>query len=418
MIPELIKGHGRATGSFRYCLRYVLRPAAHACIIGTNMIEETPSRLSSEFEFITPASGKGKDLVFHYALSFAPEDVPKLKDANEGWRLDLLREIGERSLNLFGEIAESKRGKRREIGLGTEDNQYLLIFHPPLESGDLPHLHIVANRARFDGQLCYCSWSKNDLHSAAAEIEAEFDLRRCDHGKSKREQGKEKSQEKDSRELSARQLKRLEKKEQRKGETDPRLAAYREMISLRQQQLLEPLRVTDAECVVKTSPCPHVSVSACPLPTPTEMEPTLHQKKEPPLAQSFTPRAVEPAQETPQNLSSKQRLQVAEQYALTLWLIFQRAKVLGKATEIAPGRWVYQDKGYGFGYNESLELFTLAHIERGLLARYQSRKLLAVGKIEPEDIEAFAKYEESRTQPLASVSIPSKPQRGKSPELG
>jgi hypothetical protein len=107
-------------------------------------------------------------LVFHYALSFAPEDVPKLKDANEGWRLDLLREIGERSLNLFGEIAESKRGKRREIGLGTEDNQYLLIFHPPLESGDLPHLHIVANRARFDGQLCYCSWSKNDLHSAAA----------------------------------------------------------------------------------------------------------------------------------------------------------------------------------------------------------------------------------------------------------
>jgi hypothetical protein len=43
------------------------------------MIEETPSRLSSEFEFITPASGKGKDLVFHYALSFAPEDVPNSK---------------------------------------------------------------------------------------------------------------------------------------------------------------------------------------------------------------------------------------------------------------------------------------------------------------------------------------------------
>jgi hypothetical protein len=32
-------------------------------------------------------------------------------------------------------------------------------------------------------------------------------------------------------------------------------------------------------------------------------------------------------------------------------------------------------------------------MERGLLARYQSRKLLAVGKIEPEDIEAFANYE-------------------------
>ena len=93
------------------------------------------------------------------------------------------------------------------------------------------------------------------------------------------------------------------------------------------------------------------------------------------------------------------RQQVADENYLTLWLVFQRAKVLGKATEIAPGSWAYQDKEYGFGYNESEELFTLAHMERGLLARYQSRKLLAVGKIEPEDIEAFANYEESRTEP-------------------
>ena len=105
------------------------------------------------------------------------------------------------------------------------------------------------------------------------------------------------------------------------------------------------------------------------------------------------------------------RQQVADENYLTLWLIFQRAKVLGKATEIAPGRWTYQDKGYGFGYNESEELFTLAHIERGLLARYQSRKLLAVGKIEPSDIEAFANYESSRTEP---TSTQSHLQRGKS----
>jgi hypothetical protein len=105
------------------------------------------------------------------------------------------------------------------------------------------------------------------------------------------------------------------------------------------------------------------------------------------------------------------RQQVAEENYLTLWLVFQRAKVLGKATEIAPGSWTYQDKGYGFGYNESEELFTLAHMERGLLARYQSRKLLAVGKIEPEDIEAFANYESSRTEPTETQSHL---QRGKS----
>jgi hypothetical protein len=50
-------------------------------------------------------------------------------------------------------------------------------------------------------------------------------------------------------------------------------------------------------------------------------------------------------------------------------------------------------------------------MERGLLARYQSRKLLAVGKIEPEDIEAFANYEESRTEPTETQSHL---QRGKS----
>jgi hypothetical protein len=105
------------------------------------------------------------------------------------------------------------------------------------------------------------------------------------------------------------------------------------------------------------------------------------------------------------------RQQVAEENYLTLWLVFQRAKVLGKATEIAPGSWAYQDKEYGFGYNESEELFTLAHMERGLLARYQSRKLLAVGKIEPSDIEAFANYESSRTEP---TSTQSNLQRGKS----
>lgn len=109
--------------------------------------------------------------------------------------------------------------------------------------------------------------------------------------------------------------------------------------------------------------------------------------------------------------------QVAQENYLTLWLVFQRAKGLWKTLEIAPGSWVYEDKEYAFAYNSSKDLFSVGHIERGILARYRSRKLLEVGQISKEDIEAFAKYEQSRSQPLHNQPPPS-PQRGESLELG
>jgi hypothetical protein len=109
--------------------------------------------------------------------------------------------------------------------------------------------------------------------------------------------------------------------------------------------------------------------------------------------------------------------QVAQENYLTLWLVFQRAKGLWKALEIAPGRWVYEDKEYAFAYNSSKDLFSVGHIERGILAQYQSRKLLEVGQISKEDIEAFAKYDLSRSPP-SQPKPPSSPQRGGSLELG
>jgi hypothetical protein len=109
--------------------------------------------------------------------------------------------------------------------------------------------------------------------------------------------------------------------------------------------------------------------------------------------------------------------QVAQENYLTLWLVFQRAKGLWKTLEIAPGSWVYEDKEYAFAYNSSKDLFSVGHIERGILFRYQSKKLLEVGQISKEDIEAFAKYEQSRSQPLHNQP-PSSPQRGGSLELG
>lgn len=109
--------------------------------------------------------------------------------------------------------------------------------------------------------------------------------------------------------------------------------------------------------------------------------------------------------------------QVAQENYLTLWLVFQQAKGLWKTLEIAPGSWVYEDKKYAFAYNSSKDLFSVGHIERGILARYRSRKLLEVGQISKEDMDAFAKYEQSRSQP-SQYQPPSSPQRGESLELG
>lgn len=228
MQPELIDGHGTAKGNFKTCLDYVLREDALAVIVGGNMGGETASQLAAEFEQIKPSSGKGKNFVWHVSFSAAP---------GEQFSQDKWRDKGERLFNKVGQLANRKRKKEKEIGLNTEDNQFVIIYHPPLKEGDLPHIHIVGNRARFDGKLCYCSWSIKDLHVAAAEIEIEDGLRRCDHLKFERGRSQKLNQEKDPRDLRPRVLKRLEKKEERTGETDPRLQQYQEMIKEQRQEI-------------------------------------------------------------------------------------------------------------------------------------------------------------------------------------
>ncbi len=243
MQPELIDGHGTAKGNFKTCLDYVLREDAFAVIVGGNMGGQTASQLAAEFEQIKPISGKGKNFVWHVSFSAAP---------GEYFSLDEWRDKGERLFNKVGQLANRKREKEKEIGLNTEDNQFVIVYHPPLKEGDLPHIHIVGNRVRFDGKLCYCSWSIRDLHAAAAEIEIEDGLTRCDHSKSFRERSL--NREKDPRDLRPQTLKRLEKKEERTGETDPRLEHYREMMEEQRQEIERQYRCVQiaAPMVVRT----------------------------------------------------------------------------------------------------------------------------------------------------------------------
>jgi hypothetical protein len=383
VIPKKVTGQRSAKGSFKSALKYVLSDnkdgTKRPTIVATNMFGRSVTALAIEFFEVRSNSNRVKDPVWHVSLSAAHGE----RFTDEEWGT-----IGMKLIDKVG-----ARAKKNEVGISTQNNQFVIVRH---HNEDYEHIHIILNRVNLDLLTCYCSWDKNDLHAAAAEIEIEYGLTRCDHGKAKRSG----YQKKDRRDKSPRVVARLEKKEQKTGETDPKLAAYREMIEEQRQQkerqqLLEQLKQLLPEEPINSSGETEPVAN-------TQVQPTLHQQVELPTA------AI--------HLSGEQQRQVAQDNYLTLWLIFQQAKGLCQAKEIAPGSWVYEDKEYAFAYNSSKQLFSVGHIERGLLARYQSRKLLEVGKIEPEDIEAFAKYEQSRAQPLPSTSLP---QRGKSQwELG
>jgi hypothetical protein len=162
---------------------------------------------------------------------------------------------------------------------------------------------------------------------------------------------------------------------------------------------------------------------------PASSMPPLQEKESPPIAEAAyrdtlasdtfvppLPQKVEaPITNKPQKLSYQERKQVAVDNYLSLWLYFQRAKGLWKALEIAPGSWVYEDKEYAFAYNSSKQLFTVGHVRRGLLIRYQSRRLEEVGDLSKEDITAFERYNLSQSQP---TQVQSKSQRKSQRELG
>ena len=319
MIPKKVTGQRSAKGSFKSALKYVLSDnkegTKQPIIVATNMFGTNASALAIEFLEVRSNSNRVKDPVWHVSLSAAPGE----RFTDEEW--------GTIGMKLIDQVGA--RAKKNEIGISTQNNQFVIVRH---HNEEYEHIHIILNRVNLDLKTCYCSWDKNDLHAAAAEIEVEYGLTRCDHGKAKRSG----YQKKDRRDLSPRVVARLEKKEQKTGETDPRLTAYREMLfeqwlRLLQQQLLEPLPKNEPSGATEVQPEPS-----------TESFANTDQEKEPPLAKSFTPAAGKPAPEGTRHLSSEQKRQVAQDNYLTLWLVFQRAKGLWKAKEIAPGRWLYE----------------------------------------------------------------------------
>ena len=142
MIAKLAKGRG-----FRGALEYDLEPEK-GILLDTNMAGANPRELAAEFGALReqrPGLGKA---VFHASLSAAPGE--HLSD--EQWR-----EIGQAYL----------------AGMGFTDNQFVISRHTDTEH---EHIHILANRIGYDGQVVSDSHDYQRQERLMREIEREYGL--------------------------------------------------------------------------------------------------------------------------------------------------------------------------------------------------------------------------------------------------
>jgi RepB DNA-primase from phage plasmid/Relaxase/Mobilisation nuclease domain len=144
MIAKAVKGKG-----FRGALEYDLGKE-QGRVLDTNMNGGDARELAAEFGEIRKLRPNLNKAVLHVSLSAAPGD--HLTD-------DQWREIGQRYL----------------AGMDLTSNQYLITRHTDTEH---EHIHLLANRIRFDGTVTSDSHDYRRHEVLMREIERDFDLRR------------------------------------------------------------------------------------------------------------------------------------------------------------------------------------------------------------------------------------------------
>ena len=144
MIAKAVKGKG-----FRGALNYDLQKE-HGRILETNMAGDNPQELAAEFGEIRKLRPNLGKAVLHVSLSAAPGE--KLTDAQ--W---------------------SEIGKRYLDGMGLEQNQFVITRHTDTEH---EHIHILANRIRFDGSVTSDSQDYRRQEALMREIERDYGLER------------------------------------------------------------------------------------------------------------------------------------------------------------------------------------------------------------------------------------------------
>ena len=144
MIAKAVKGKG-----FRGALEYDLTKEGGQ-VLDTNMAGENPRELAAEFGEIRKLRPNLGKAVLHVSLSAAPGE--KLTDAQ--WR-----EIGKRYMD----------------GMGLEKNQFIVTRHTDTEH---EHIHILANRIRFDGSVTSDSQDYKRQEAIMRELERDYGLQR------------------------------------------------------------------------------------------------------------------------------------------------------------------------------------------------------------------------------------------------
>lgn len=144
MIAKSVKGKG-----FRGALEYDLTKE-QGRVIDKNMAGKSPRELAAEFGEIRKLRPNLGRAVLHVSLSAAPTE--KLTD--EQWR-----EIGKRYMD----------------GMGLEKNQFVITRHTDTEH---EHIHILANRIRFDGSVTSDSQDYKRQETIMRELERDYGLQR------------------------------------------------------------------------------------------------------------------------------------------------------------------------------------------------------------------------------------------------
>lgn len=144
MIAKAVKGKG-----FRGALEYDLTKE-QGRVIDKNMAGVNPRELAAEFGEIRKLRTNLGKAVLHVSLSAAPGE--KLTD--EQWR-----EIGKRYMD----------------GMGLDKNQFVMTRHTDTEH---EHIHILANRIRFDGSVTSDSQDYKRQEVIMRELERDYGLQR------------------------------------------------------------------------------------------------------------------------------------------------------------------------------------------------------------------------------------------------
>ena len=147
MIAKGVNGSG-----FLGVIKYNLDPAKYPEIIHANNVIESDkvSVLTANFVQVADANSKVEKPVWHFSLSFSPEDRHRLNK------------------EFLSEISQSFASR-----MGISDNQYLVIEHNDTLH---PHVHIIANRVGFDGKCQADKMMKKRAMEASQSIEKEYGL--------------------------------------------------------------------------------------------------------------------------------------------------------------------------------------------------------------------------------------------------